>query len=142
MTRCARQSGLTLVEVLVAVALLAALLVPTINALTTSSHGAQVHRDLADNQYRLTSRLEELLAEPFADLEAAAIAAGSPQTATTYSEPAGGPGRLVVYLSACDGDNADADNDLFTGTDDNILWIRVAVENTVHELQTIRAQGH
>ncbi len=142
MKRCARQSGLTLVEVLVAIALLAAMLVPAINALTTSSQGAQVHRDLADSQYRLTSRLEELLAEPFADLEAAAAAAGSPQIATTYSESAGVPGRLVVYLSACDGDNADADGDLFTGTDDGILWIRVAVENSVHDLQTIRAQGH
>ncbi|MDJ0793001.1 MAG: type II secretion system protein [Woeseiaceae bacterium] len=135
------QVGLTLVEVLVTVALLAVLLVPVINALTTSSQGAEVHRDLANNHYRLTSRVEELLVEPFADLEAAAIAAGSPQTATTYSETAGVPGRLVVYLSACDGDNADGDNDLFTGTDDGILWIRVAVENTVHDLQTIRARG-
>lgn len=137
-----RQHGLTLVEVLVAIALLAVMLVPAINALTTSSHGADVHRDLASNHFRLTSRLEELLAEPFSNLEAAALAAGSPQTATTYSETAGVPGRLVVYLSACDGDNADGDDDLFTGTDDGILWIRVEVENTVHDLQTIRAQGY
>ena len=137
-----RQHGLTLVEVLVTVALLAVLLVPVINALTTSSQGAEVHRELASNHFRLTSRLEELLAEPFADLEAAATAAGSPQTATTYSETAGVPGRIVVYLAACDGDNADGDDDLFTGPDDGILWIRVAVENTVHDLQTIRAQGY
>ncbi len=136
------QHGLTLVEVLVAIALLAVMLVPAINALTTSSHGAEVHRDLASNHFRLTSRLEELLAEPFSDLEAAAIAAGSPQAATTYSESAGVPGRLIVYLSACDGDNADGDGDLFTGTDDGILWIRVEIENTVHDLQTIRAQGY
>ncbi len=135
------QHGLTLVEVLVTIALLAVLLVPVVNALTTSSQGAEVHRELAGNQFRLTSRLEELLAEPFADLEAAAIAAGSPQTATSYSETPGIPGRLVVYLSACDGDNADGDNDLFTGTDGGILWIRVEVENTIHDLQTIRAQG-
>ncbi len=137
-----RQQGLTLVEVLVAIALLAVMLVPAINALTTSSQGAEVHRDIAGNHFRLTSRLEELLAEPFADLEAAATAAGSPQTATTYSEASGVPGRLVVYLSACDGDNADGDGDLFTGTDDGILWIRVQVEDTVHDLQTIRAQGY
>ena len=136
------QNGLTLVEVLVAIALLSVMLVPAINALTTSSHGAEVHRDIASNRFRLVSRLEELLGEPFADLEAAAVAAGSPQTATIYSEAAGVPGRLVVYVAACDGDNADGDGDLFTGTDDDILWIRVAVENTVHDLQTIRAQGH
>ena len=136
------QHGLTLVEVLVATVLLAIMLVPAINALTTSSQGAEVHRELASNHFRLTSRLEELLAEPFAELEAAAIAAGSPQAATIYSETAGAPGRLVVYLSACDGDNADGDGDLFTGTDAGILWIRVEVENTVHDLQTIRAQGY
>ncbi len=136
------QTGLTLVEVLVAIALLTVMLVPAINALTTSSQGAEVHRDTASSRFRLTSRLEELLAEPFMDLEAAATAAGSPQIATTYSEPAGVPGRLVVYLGTCDGDNADGDDDLFTGTDDGILWIRVAVENTVHDLQTIRAQGY
>lgn len=136
------QHGLTFVEVLVAMALLAVMLVPAINALTGSSHGADVHRDVAGNHFRLTSRLEELLAEPFASLEAAAVAAGSPQAATSYSESAGLPGRLVVYLSACDGDNADGDDDLFTGTDDGILWIRVAVEDTVHDLQTIRARGY
>ncbi|MDJ0709610.1 MAG: prepilin-type N-terminal cleavage/methylation domain-containing protein [Woeseiaceae bacterium] len=138
---CREQRGLTLVEVLVATALLAVMLVPAINALTTSSHGAEVHRELASNRFRLTSRLEDLLAEPFADLQAAAIAAGSPQTATTYSEPAGVPGRIVVYLAACDGDNADGDGNLFTGTDTGLLWIRVAAENTVHDLQTVRAQG-
>ncbi len=124
-----------------AIALLAVMLVPAINALTTSSQGAEVHRELANDHFRLTSRLEELQAEPFSDLEAAAAAAGSPQTATTYSETPGAPGRLVVYLAACDGDNADGDVDLFTGADDGILWIRVAVENTAHDLQIIRARG-
>ena len=137
-----RQAGLTLVEVLIAMALLAVLLVPAIGALQTGVVGADVHRDLAENEFRLTSRLEELLAEPYADLEAAALAAGSPTVATSYSESSGTPGRLVVYLAACDGDNADGDNDLFTGTDGGILWIRVQAENTVHDLQTIRAQGY
>ena len=136
-----RESGLTLVEVLVATVLLAILLIPAINALQTSAVGADVHRDLANDQFRLTSSLEELLAEPFADLEAAAFAAGSPTVETTYSEPSGSPGRLVVYLSPCDGDNADNDSDLFTGTDDGILWLRVEAEGTVHSLQTIRALG-
>ena len=137
-----RQAGLTLVEVLVAVVLLALLLVPAIDALQTSAIGADVHRDLASDHYRLTSRMEELLAEPFASLEDAALAAGSPTVETSYSETFGIPGRLVVYLSPCDGDNADKDNDVFTGTDEGILWIRVEAENTVHSLQTIRARGY
>lgn len=135
------QSGLTLVEVLITMVLLTVLLVPAMQALRTSVTGAEVHADLAAQQFRLTSRIEELLAEPFANLESAASAAGGPGNPTTYSEAAGTPGRLVVYLSAYDGDNADADNDPFTGGDDGLLWVRVAVENSVLDLQTVRAQG-
>ena len=136
------QSGLTLVEVLVAVTLLAVLLIPAMRALQTGIVGADVHSDIAANHFRLTSRLEELLAEPFVDLSDAAIAAGAPTTATSYSDAAGPPGRLLVYLSLYDGDNADADNDPFTGTDADLLWIRVDIEDTVHTLETIRASGH
>lgn len=137
-----QECGLTLVEVLVAVVLLAIALVPAMHALQTGVVGAEVHRDVAANHYRLTSRLEELLAEPFEDLSDAAIAAGSPTTATNYSDAAGPPGRLLVYLSLYDGDNADADDDPFTGTDPDLLWVRVDIEDTVHTLQTIRASGY
>jgi len=137
----ARQSGLTLVEVLVAVTLLTVLLVPAMRALHTGTIGARIHGELAADQFRLTSRMEELLAEPFDDLEAAAIAAGAPTVATSYSDGAGPPGRLLVYLSLYDGDNADADDDPFTGADAGLLWIQVQAENTVHGLQTVRAQG-
>ncbi len=135
------QSGLTLVEVLISMVLLTILLVPAMQALRTSVTGAQVHADLASDHYRLVSRMEELLAEPFGDLEAAAIAAGAPTVATSYSETAGPPGRLVVYLSLYDGDNADADDDAFTGVDEGLLWIRVEAEYTIHDLQTVRARG-
>ncbi len=141
MTGRARQSGLTLVEVLITMVLLTVLLVPAMRALQTSITGSTVHSELADNHFRLTSRMEELLAEPFADLAAAAAAAGAPTVATSYSEPAGPPGRLIVYLSQYDGDNADGDDDPFTGTDSGLLWIRVEAEDTVHDLHTIRAQG-
>lgn len=141
MTGRVRQTGLTLVEVLITVVLLSVLLVPAMRALQTGVTGTAVHADLATDQFRLTSRLEELLAEPFGDLEAAAVAAGSPGTATSYSEAAGPPGRLIVYLSLYDGDNADADDDPHTGEDAGLLWIQVEAEGTVHSLETIRAQG-
>ena len=134
----AAQSGLTLVEVLVTMVLLTILLVPAMRALQTSVTGAEVHSDLATDQFRLRSRMEELLAEPFGELEAAA---GGPGVVTSYSEAAGAPGRLIVYLSLYDGDNADADDNPFTGTDAGLLWIQVEAEDTVHSLQTIRAQG-
>ncbi len=140
--RRTHQLGLTLVEVLVAVTLLTILLVPAMRALQTSVTGAGVHSDLASSHFRLTSRLEELLAEPFVDLSDAAIAAGAPTTETIYSEAAGPPGRLIVYLSLYDGDNADTDDDPFTGTDADLLWVRVDIEDTVHTLETIRASGH
>lgn len=136
-----RQSGLTLVEVLVSVLLLAVVLVPAMRALQTGVVGANVHGDIASGHYRLTSRLEELLTEPFADLSDAAIAAGSPTSPSSYSEPAGPPGRLFVYLSLYDGDNADADDDPFTGTEADLLWIRVEIEGSVYDLQTVRARG-
>lgn len=135
------QFGLTLVEVLITMVLLTILLVPAMQALRTSVTGSNVHAELADNHFRLTSRMEELLAEPFSSLEAAAITAGAPTVATSYSETAGPPGRLVVYLSLYDGDNVDADDNPFTGTDPGLLWIRIEAEDTVHDLQTIRAQG-
>ena len=72
---------------------------------------------------------------------AAALAAGSPVAETSYSASPGTPGRLVVYLSTWDGDNADADDDPFTGTDVGLLWIRVEVEGSVHDLHTLRARG-
>ena len=137
-----QERGLTLVEVLVTVVLLTIVLVPAMHALQTGVVGAEVHRDVAANHYRLTSRLEELLAEPFEDLSDAAMAAGAPTTATNYSDAAGPPGRLLVYLSLYDGDNADADDDPFTGTDPDLLWVRVDIEDTVHTLQTIRASGY
>jgi len=136
-----RQSGLTLVEVIVAMLLLTIVLLPAMQALQTSVTGANVHGDLANTQFRLTSRMEELLAEPLVDLEFAAIAAGGATIPSSYSEAVGPPGRLQVYLSQYDGDNADADDDPFTGGDPGLIWIRIEVEDTVHSLQSVKASG-
>ena len=97
-----RQCGLTLVEVLVSVVLLAILLIPAISALQTGITGAEVHADVATNHYRLRARLDELLAEPFADVTA----------------------------------------DPFTGTDPDLVWMRVDIEDSVFTLQTVRARGY
>ena len=138
----APQLGLTLVEVLVSMVLLSILLIPAIQALQTGVAGADVHADVASSHHRITSRLEELLTEPFTDLADAATAAGSPTTASSYSEAAGPPARLLVFLSLYDGDNADADDDAFTGTDPDLLWVRVEIENSVFSLETVTARGY
>jgi len=136
------QLGLTLVEVLVSMVLLSILLIPAIQAIQTGVSGADVHADVTTSHYRIASRLEEILTEPFTDLVDAATAAGSPTTASSYSEAAGPPSRLLVYLSLYDGDNADADNDVFTGTEADLLWVRVEIENSVFSLETITARGY
>ena len=124
------------------VVLLAIVLIPAMNALRTGVVGTEVHGDVAASHYRLTSRIEELLVESFDDLSEAAIAAGGPTNPTTYSDAAGPPDRLIVYLSPYDGDNADADDDPFTGTDADLLWIRVEIDGSVLSLQTVRARGY
>jgi prepilin-type N-terminal cleavage/methylation domain-containing protein len=141
MTDQGRQSGLTLVEVLVSMVLLSILLVPAIQALQTGVAGSNVHAEITDDQFRVVSRLEELIAEPFADLSLAATGAGGAASETTYSELPGVPGRLLVYLAFYDGDNADTDNNPFTGGEADLIWIRIAAEGTVFELQTVTANG-
>lgn len=142
MNACRHQRGLTLVEVLVTIVLLSVVLVPAIRALQTGILGSEVHGNVSASHIRLTSLLEELLAEPFADLSEAAIAAGAATNPSSYSEPVGPPDRLLVYLSLYDGDNADGDNDPFTGGEPDLIWIRVDVAGTVHTLETLRAAGH
>lgn len=141
MTRRRLESGLTLVEVLVTIVLLSVVLVPAIRALQTGILGSRVHSDLATEHFRLSARLEELLAEPFTSLQAAALDAGGPGVVSSYSEAGGTPSRLLVYLGFYDGDNADTDNDPFTGTESDLLWIRVEAEGTVRALETIKARG-
>ena len=44
---------------------------------------------------------------------------------------------MLVYLSRYDGDNADGDNDGFTGTDADLSWIRAAIADTPVSLHTL-----
>lgn len=128
------QRGLTIVEVLVAMVLLAALLVPAVNALYTGMLGSTVHTDLGRNHYRLVSRMESVLAEPFPSLEAAAAGSTVP---SSYSDAAGPADRLLVYIAGYDADNADADGDPFTGPDSDILWVRVAVDESTQAIESL-----
>lgn len=128
------ENGLTLVEVLVSVSLLAVLLVPAIHALHTGFVGAEAHADHSRNHYRLVSRIETVLAESYGSLEAAAAGQSTP---SSYSDAAGPPDRLLVYIAAYDADNADTDNDPFTGTESDVLWIRVAIQGSVQDLVSL-----
>lgn len=128
------EGGLTLIEVLISISLLAVLMVPAIHALHTGFVGAEVHADYSRNHYRLVSRIETVLSESFSSLEAAA---SGPSTPASYSDAAGPPDRILVYVAAYDADNADTDNDPFTGTDPDVLWVRVAIEGSVQDLVSL-----
>ncbi len=130
--------GFSYVEVLVTIVLIALVLVPTINALVGGIRGSGIHAQRAEDHYRITAKLEEVLAKPFDDLQQAADAAGGPGVfVAAYSDSAGDGQRRLVYLARYDGDNADADNDPFSGVDDDLLWVRVQIENTLDGMETL-----
>lgn len=140
MTLSTNQAGLSYVEALLAVVVLAVALVPALSTLQTALTGAAVHEEVTESIARVANRMEVVLAEPFADLDAEALAVGSPAAPTSYSDAAG-PGRLLVYLSRYDGDDADGNGDPFdSGMDEGLLWVRVAMENSPYELTTLVSQ--
>lgn len=135
-------AGFSYVEVLISVVLIAIVLVPAMEALQPGMAASGIHEIIAEDHYRLTGKMEEVLAEPFADLDAAAITAGSPTTATlSYSDIFTYPnGRQItrnVFIAQYDGDNADSDNDPFTGTDIGLLWVQVEIAGTALRLETL-----
>ena len=130
-------AGFSYIEVLVAMLLLSISIVPMLEALTAGLQRGEVHRSIVLLHRHLTSAMEEVLAQPFDDLVAAEAAAGG--APTSYSDPPGADRRLV-FLSRYDGDNADADDDPFTGTDDDLLWIRVEIESTPYAMEALSAR--
>lgn len=128
MKKHTRIAGFSYVEVMVATVLIAITLVPAMDALLPGINGGGIHKSRSEDHYQLLGRVEEILAEPFANLNAAATAAGNPTTATSYSDvytyANGRQIKRAIFISQYDGDNADADNDPFTGTDAGLLWVQ------------------
>ncbi len=137
MSRGGRQDGLSHVEVLLATLLLAASLVPALDALHAGIQAPAVHEGVAVQHHRLLSKLEEVLTAPLLSLESAAAAAGGPTVPTSFSDPVMTPNRRLVYLARYDADGADGDANPFTGGDAGLLWIRVVVEGTPHVIETL-----
>lgn len=140
--RTTKMAGISYVEVLVSVVLIAIVLVPAMEALQPGMAGSGIHEIIAEDHYQLTGKMEEVLAEPFVDLDIAAITAGSPTTATlSYSDfftyPNGRQINRNVFIAQYDGDNADSDNDPFTGIDIGLLWVQVQIAGTELRLETL-----
>ena len=137
-----RMAGFSYIEVLVATVLIAIVLVPAMDALLPGMAGGGIHETRTEDHYKLLSKIEEVLAEPFADLDAAAIAAGSPTTATlsysdTFTYPGGRQITRNIFLSRYDGDNADADDDPFTGVDEGLLWVQGVIAGSSLRIETL-----
>lgn len=129
-----RHSGFGYLEVLVATALIAVSLVPALEALSTASKGSDQQASHTDNHYYLAAKLEEVLAQPFSYLDESASVASSPDVPSSYSDSVISVGGRVltrqVYLSRYDGDNADGNGNVFDGTDEGLLWVRVEIEES------------
>lgn len=133
--------GFSYIEILVALALVGLALVPALDSLTAGLRTSYAADAAADDQRALRAKLEEVMAEPVARLDAAAQAAGGPSVASAYSDAAvPGTRQRLVFLSRHDGDNADGDGNGFTGTDPGLIWIEVRFADAPQRLLTLVAE--
>jgi prepilin-type N-terminal cleavage/methylation domain-containing protein len=130
------QHGMTYVEVLVAMVLVALMLVPAMEALMPGIQGAALHKQRAEQHYVLQGKLEMVLAETFDSLDAAATAAGAHTNPTSYSDLASAVPHNV-YIWRYDVDDADGDNAVYTGGEDDLLWVNVSTPDFQKSLQTL-----
>jgi type II secretory pathway pseudopilin PulG len=134
-----RQAGFSYMELLIATLLIVIMLVPALDAMQSGIQGSGIHTQLAQNHYRMISKMEQTLALPFGELltQADLVADSTVLIPAPYSDIAGTESRRLVFLSRYDGDDADADNDPFTGTDAGLLWVRVTIVNSPRALETV-----
>lgn len=139
----AHSSGFSYIEVLISVGIIAVCLVPTLEALKTGVLGTDVHESTLVDHYALQSKMEEVLSEPFSDLAEAATNAGSVSNPTSYSDkfpfPTTDNRQIIrqVYIWPYDGDNADSDNDPFSGTDSDLLYVKIQINDSPISLETL-----
>lgn len=124
MRATARHHGVAYVEAVLATVMVAVLLVPALNALTTGLLGTEVRSELGNQALSLQSKLDEVLAKPYSTLlaETNAPNANSPSTVSAALSDPPGPARRIVTLYRTEGDRVASEAD--TG----LLHIRVAWE--------------
>ncbi|MFK7794525.1 MAG: hypothetical protein AB8B89_04175 [Gammaproteobacteria bacterium] len=131
------QYGFSYVEIILATLLISITLIPALESMQTAQLGSSVHQSLLTEHYHLRAKLEEVLSQSFNSLQAASLAAGSSNVASSYSDAGGSSSRRLVYLSLYDIDNADNDDDPFTGVDDDLIWVQVMIEHSSQKIQTL-----
>jgi len=137
-----RTCGFAYLEVMVAVLLIAIVLMPATDLLSSALLGSEVNKDLSSAHYRLVAKMEEVLAKPLPEIRQQADNAGSATAiVAAWSDSAGTPRRRLVYLSRYDADNADGDDLGFSGTEENLLWVKVRIENSDLQVATLVGAG-
>lgn len=154
-SRLVHQGGLSYVEVLLSLIILAVAIVPATESIRTGMQTAVVHEDVITYHYSLLSKMQEIKSLQFSQLLNAADSSGSHVTPSEYSDAIGEEPRRLVYLSFYDADNSDADSDVFTILDGNadgdnnpyttldsepsisVLWISIEHENSTGPIQTL-----
>ena len=137
--------GFSYAEVLIATALIAVMLPAILEAIRAGRQSTIYGSEFAELHEARAARMERVKALPYSDLVAAAEIAGNQSTPTSFSDPPGSVGRIVVRIAMFD-----ADNTPFTVSDDNwdgdgnpytnyqgLLWVDVATEGTPHHLTTL-----
>ncbi len=132
-------AGFSYVELLIATLLITIILIPALEAMQSGILGSGLHTELARDQSAISEKMEQTLARPFDQLLIQADLVGDPTVLIPepFSDSAGTQPRRLVFLSRYDGDNADSDNNPFTGIDTGLIWVRVAIENRVQSLETL-----
>jgi type II secretory pathway pseudopilin PulG len=148
-------TGLSYMEVMLAVFLLMLIIIPLMRSLEWGINTQKVVHKQQDVVWHAQTKLSEVRAEKMTVLLASANTAGAYTTASSYSDAPATENRRLVYVWYYDIDNADADNNPYTIFDANtdsdsnpftgadvvmdLVWIKVVVENTSIELVTLHA---
>jgi type II secretory pathway pseudopilin PulG len=141
-----KQHGFSYVEVLVAMFILTITIMPAMEGIQSGIQGAGIHESLTRQHYALIKRMEEVQADSYLNMLAAAQTATNATTPSSYSDPSGQADRILVFLALYDTDanplilvdpNNDSDGDIYTGDSSNLLWLRVELENSALHLETL-----
>jgi hypothetical protein len=150
-----KNRGLSYMEVMVAVFLLMLIIIPLMRSLEWGINTQKIVHKQQELVWHLQSKMAEVKVRKITALLEAAHTAGAYTTASSYSDAPATENRRLVYVWYYDINNVDADNnpftifdantdadsDPFTGTDVvmDLVWIKVAIENTPFELVTLHA---
>jgi len=132
------QAGISYTEAMVAAFLAAVLLLPALQGLQLGVMGSGVYIQKNQEYQYLQEKMEEVLHTSFAVLE---NAQAGQNMATTLSDVVqydnGTSVNRQVFITAYDVDNQDGDNNVFSGGDSGVLWIKVELEGGVVALETL-----